>query len=54
MNETEITTVVDRHFVAPLSDVDFYELKVQSARADLKIKEWVSQAIREKLNKEVQ
>ena len=52
MNET--VEVTDRHFVAPLSDVDFYELKVQAARADLKIKDWVSQAIREKLDKEEQ
>ena len=50
MNET--VDVVDRHFVAPLSDVDFYELKVQAAKADIKIKDWVSQAIKEKLGKE--
>ena len=48
MNEI---VVADRHFVAPLSDVDFYELKVQAAKADMKIKDWVSQAIREKLSK---
>ena len=45
-------TVKDMHFVVPLSDVDFYELKVQAARADLKIKHWVQQAIKEKLEKE--
>lgn len=49
MNEKEI---VDRHFVVPLSDVDFYELRVQAAKADTKIKDWVSQAIKEKLEKE--
>jgi len=51
MNDKEVT-VLDRHFVVPLSDVDFYELKVQAAKADTKIKDWVSQAIREKLEKE--
>lgn len=50
MNETP--DVTDRHLVVPLSDVDYYELKVRVAKADTKIKHWVSQAIREKLNKE--
>lgn len=49
MNEID---VIDRHFVVPLSDVDFYELKVQAAKADTKMKDWVSQAIKEKLAKE--
>ena len=50
----ETIEVIDRHFVAPLSDVDFYELKVQVAKADTTMKDWVSQAIREKLVKEGQ
>ena len=43
--------VRNRHLLVSLSDVDYYELKIQAARADLKIKEWVSHAIKEKLNK---
>ncbi len=49
MNET---IVRDRHLIAELSDEEYYELKVQAAKARLKIKHWVSQAIREKLEKE--
>ena len=49
---SEIADVMDRHFVVPLSDVDFYELKVQAAKDELKIKDWVSQAIKDKLEKE--
>ena len=48
MNEV---TVEDRHFIVPLSVDDFHELKVQAAQAGLKIKDWVSQAIGEKLIK---
>ena len=49
MNETD--SVTDRHFIVPLSDVDFYEMKVQAAKADMKQKEWVALAIKEKLDK---
>ena len=51
MNEVH---VIDRHFVAPLSDDEHLELKVQAARANIKIKDWVSRAIREKLYTEYQ
>ena len=49
MNETRIVT--DKHFVAPLTDEEYLELKVQAAKSNLKIKDWVSAAIREKLIK---
>ena len=49
MNETLVT---DKHFVAPLSEEEYLELKVQAAKSNLKIKDWVSQAIRDKLEKE--
>ena len=48
MNETLVT---DRHFVAPLSEEEYLELKVQAAKTNLRIKDWVSAAIREKLIK---
>lgn len=51
MNETR--EVIDRHFVAPLSDEDYHELKVQAAQSGLRIKDWVSRAIGEKLIKEL-
>ena len=44
--------VMARHLVVLLSDEEYIELKVQTAKANTKIKDWVSQAIREKLEKE--
>ncbi len=48
MIETE-RIVEDRHFVAPLTDEEYTELKVQAAKATIKIKDWVSLAIRKQL-----
>ena len=44
--------VRNRHLVVLLSDEEYLELKVQAAKSNLKIKDWVRQAIREKLKKE--
>ena len=49
MNETEIK---DRHFVVPLTDKDYIELRVQVALTSSTVKDWVAQAIKEKLEKE--
>ena len=45
--------VRNRHLVVPLTDEEYLELKVQAAKANIKIKDWVSRVIREKLDKEV-
>lgn len=45
--------VRNRHLVVPLTDEEFMELKVRAAKANLKIKYWVSRVIRRELEKEV-
>ena len=48
---SEIKVVVDRHLVAQLTDEEYWDLKVKVAQAGIKMKQWVRQAIVEKLNK---
>jgi len=48
MNEV---IVVDRHFVAPLSDREYVQVRVNVAQRCMKLKDWVAEAIREKLEK---
>ena len=38
--------------MAELSDEECMQLRMQAIKANIKIKDWVSQAIREKLEKE--
>ena len=45
------TIVKDRHFVTPLSDEEFKDVKRQALESNLKVKAWVRQAIVDKLNK---
>ena len=49
---SEIKMVVDRHLVAPLTDEEYWDLKVKAAQANVKQKQWIRQAIVEKLKKE--
>lgn len=49
---SEIRMVKDRHFVAPLTDEEFKEVKVRAAKAGVRVKVWVSQAVQYKLKKE--
>lgn len=50
MNET-LREVRDRHFYPPLTDEELIKVRVQAALAGLKIKDWVSLAIKEKLER---
>ena len=51
MIENEVV-VRNMHLIAELSDDEYVQLKVQATQANLTMKDWVSQAIREKLEKE--
>ena len=48
MNETQVR---NRHFVAPLSYEEYIEVRVDVATRCMKLKDWVAEAIREKLEK---
>ncbi|KKN75183.1 hypothetical protein LCGC14_0383420 [marine sediment metagenome] len=50
MNEVRIVT--DRHFVAPLTDEEYKDVKRKALEANLKVKQWIQSAILDKLNKE--
>jgi len=41
----------DRHYTVPLTDEEYKDVKRQALESELKVKQWVGQAIREKLNK---
>jgi len=47
MNETK----VDRHFYAPLTDKEYIKLRVDVARKGMKLRQWMLEAIMEKLDK---
>ena len=49
---SEVRVVEDRHYVVPLTDEEVLKVRVLAAKAGLKIKHWVSQAIREKSERE--
>ncbi len=49
---SEVRVVTDRHFVAPLTDEEHKDVRRKALEANLKLKQWISQAIREKLMKE--
>lgn len=44
--------VKDIHLMAPLTGDEYIQLKVAVAKANTTLKDWVAEAIREKLNKE--
>lgn len=50
MSETQV--VIDRHFAVPLTDEELMEVKLKAIRAQTTRKDWVRQAIIEKLKEE--
>ena len=48
MNEI---VVEDRHFMAPLSEEEYIQIRVDVAQRCIKLRDWVAEAIREKLEK---
>ena len=43
--------VENRHFVAALSDEEYIQIRVDVAQRCIKLKDWIAEAIREKLEK---
>jgi len=46
----EIRVVADRHYVVPLTDEEYKSVKRMALEADLTVKLWIAEAIRNKLN----
>jgi len=49
----EIRQVTNKHFVAALTDEEYLALRVDVAMKGLKLKDWIAQAIREKIKEEI-